>query len=132
MGAPEERIGGRSGHGRVPVQPSGGVAPVAVPPSPIQASSSLDAVGLERRGRAWLLWSFLLCPCHLPWTLAVFGAVFAGSSFGVVLADHAWLAGGVVSAAWVGGTAYGFRLIRRAERAGGSCEVRDRRRIRNV
>lgn len=79
------------------------------------------ARALERRGRAWLLWSFLLCPCHLPLTLAVLTAVLAGTSFGVVLRDHAWVAGTVITAAWLAGTGYGLRLIRRAERAGGAC-----------
>ena len=76
---------------------------------------------LEKRGRAWLLWSFLLCPCHLPWTLAILATVFAGSSVGVIVREHVWLAGTLVTAAWVLGTGYGFRLIRRAERAGGAC-----------
>jgi hypothetical protein len=83
-----------------------------------------DAVQLEKRGRAWLLWSFLLCPCHLPWTLAILATVFAGSSVGVVLREHAWIAGTLVTAAWVLGTGYGFRLVRRAERAGGACSTR--------
>lgn len=81
---------------------------------------------LERRGRAWLLWSFLLCPCHLPLTLAVLGTVLAGTSLGVVVRDHAWAAGTIISAAWIAGTGYGLRLIRRAERTGGACAVPDR------
>lgn len=82
------------------------------------------AVQLEKRGRAWLLWSFLLCPCHLPWTLAIVATVFAGSSVGVLVREHVWVAGTLVTAAWVLGTGYGFRLIRRAERAGGACASR--------
>ena len=88
------------------------------------AATGADGVQLEKRGRAWLLWSFLLCPCHLPWTLAALAAVLGGTSLGVVVRDHAWIAGTLISVAWVGGTAYGFRLIRRAERAGGACSVR--------
>ena len=80
-------------------------------------------VVLERRGRAWLLWSFLLCPCHLPLTLGVLATVFAGTSLGVVVRDHAWIAGSLITAMWVLGTGYGLRLIRRAERAGGACAV---------
>lgn len=83
-----------------------------------------DGLTLERRGRSWLLWSFLLCPCHLPWTLAILTTVLASTSAGVVLRDHMWVAGSLVTAAWVLGTGYGFRLIRRAERAGGACEIR--------
>lgn len=33
------------------------------------------ATDLERRGRWWLVASFLACPCHLPITLAVLGTV---------------------------------------------------------
>lgn len=87
-----------------------------------------DAVASERRGRAWLLWSFLLCPCHLPITLAVLASVLAGTSFGVVLRDHAWVAGTVISAAWVVGTGYGLGLIRRADRMQGACPVPPARR----
>jgi hypothetical protein len=82
------------------------------------------APALERRGRAWLLWSFLLCPCHLPLSLAVLTTVLAGTSFGVVLRDHAWVAATVITTAWVLGTGYGFRLIRQADRANGACPVR--------
>lgn len=79
---------------------------------------------LERRGRAWLLWSFLLCPCHLPLSLAALTTVLAGTSFGVMLRDHVWVAGTLITVAWVVGTGYGFRLIRQAERAGGACPTR--------
>ncbi len=82
------------------------------------------APGLERRGRAWLLWSFLLCPCHLPLSLAALAAVLGGTSAGVVLRDHVWLAGALISVTWIAGTGYGLRLIRRAERANGSCPIR--------
>ena len=87
------------------------------PPVPV------DALALERRGRSWLLWSFLLCPCHLPWTLAILATVLAGTSAGVIVRDHIWVAGTLVTAAWVLGTGYGFRLIRRAERTGGACPI---------
>lgn len=93
----------------------------SLPPPP---STPSVALSLEKRGRAWLLWSFLLCPCHLPWTLAILTTVLAGTSAGVVLREHAWVAGTVITLAWLLGTGYGFRLIRRAERTGGACEVR--------
>jgi hypothetical protein len=80
--------------------------------------------GLERRGRAWLLWSFLLCPCHLPLSLAALTTVLAGTSFGVMLHDQVWVAGALITFAWIVGTGYGFRLIRQAERAGGACPAR--------
>ncbi len=78
---------------------------------------------LERRGRMWLLWSFLLCPCHLPLTLGVLTAVLAGTSLGALLRDHIWVAGTLITATWVAGTAYGFHLIRRADKSRGACPL---------
>lgn len=78
---------------------------------------------LERKGRWWVFGSFVLCPCHLPLTLAVISTVLAGTSAGAVLRDHAWTAGAIVTAAWLLGTGYGFRLLRRAQHAGGACPV---------
>lgn len=80
-------------------------------------------IDLERRGRWWLIWSFLLCPCHLPLSLAVLGTVLAGTGLGAVLRDHAVAAGVVITAAWLVGTGYGLRLIRQAQQAGGACPV---------
>jgi hypothetical protein len=87
-------------------------------------ATQVDGVQLEKRGRSWLLWSFLLCPCHLPWTLAALAAVAGSTSLGVLVRDHVWIAGTLITLAWVGGTAYGFRLIRKAERVGGACPTR--------
>ena len=78
---------------------------------------------LERRGRWVLIVSFLFCPCHLPLSIGVLTTVLAGTSFGVVLRDHAWVAGALITAAWVLGTGYGLRLVRRAERTGYTCPV---------
>ena len=78
---------------------------------------------LEQRGRWWLIGSFLLCPCHLPLTLGVLFAVLGGTSLGAFFRDNAWVAGGLITFAWVLGTGYGFRLIRQAQRAGGACPV---------
>ena len=64
--------------------------------------STPQPVALERRGRAWLVWSFILCPCHLPWTLAILTSVFAGTSAGVILRDHIWVAGTLVTVADTG------------------------------
>jgi len=77
---------------------------------------------LERRGRWWVFGSFVFCPCHLPLTLALLVSVFGGTALGVVVRDHAWVAGSVVTAAWVAGTWYGFRLLRRAQ-SGGACPL---------
>jgi hypothetical protein len=74
----------------------------------------------------WLLWSFLLCPCHLPLSLGVLSALLAGTSMGAVLRDHVWVAGTLITATWVLGTGYGFHLIREAKRTGGACPLPQR------
>lgn len=95
------------------------------------AAGLLDApvdagVALERRGRSWLLWSFLFCPCHLPLTLGVLAAVLGGTALGTFVRDNAVVAGVVLTTTWVLGTGYGLRLIRQAQRSGGACSVRTR------
>jgi hypothetical protein len=70
-----------------------------------------------------LAWSFLFCPCHLPLPLAILATVLGGTAAGALLRDHVWLAGGVVTAAWVAGTARGFLLIRRAQRGELACPL---------
>lgn len=70
-----------------------------------------------KRGERWLAISFLLCPCHLPWTLAILAAIGGGTAFGAFVKANALVVGIVVSALWIAGTAKGFVLIRQAERA---------------
>lgn len=77
----------------------------------------------ERRGRRWLAWSFLFCPCHLPLTLGILAAVLGGTALGALLRDHVWLAGGVITTAWVAGTARGFLLIRKGQRGELACPI---------
>ncbi len=80
---------------------------------------------LERRGRWWLVVSFLACPCHLPITLAILATVFGGTVLGATLRNHGWLASGLIAAAWLAGTARGLLLIRRGQREGFACPVPD-------
>lgn len=87
-------------------------------------SAQESVSGLERRGRWWLVVSFLACPCHLPITLGILATVFGGTVLGGALRTHGWLAGGVVAAAWLAGTARGLLLIRRGQREGFGCPVR--------
>lgn len=109
------------------VEPKAGAASNLAALFSTPATDATDALRLERKGRNWLLWSFLLCPCHLPWTLSILAAVFASTSLGVYVREHAWVAGTIVTIGWVVGTGYGFHLIRRAQRSGGGCEVRGAR-----
>jgi len=71
----------------------------------------------EKRGRRWLVVSFLLCPCHVPMALALVGALIGGSTFGVAITGNAVPVGVVMSALYALMLWRGFRLIRRAKRA---------------
>lgn len=82
-----------------------------------------STTALERRGRWWLIVSFLACPCHLPLTLAALAAVLGGTGVGVALRERTVLAGVVIALAWAAGTARGLVLVRRAERTGFACPL---------
>ena len=102
--------------------------PVAVETRPAEDASTVrqrrgGATDLERRGRWWLLASFLACPCHLPITLAVLGTVLGGTAAGVALREHTVVAGLLIAAVWLAGTARGLLLVRRAERDGFACRL---------
>ena len=62
----------------------------------------------------WIIGSFVLCPCHLPITLWVAGAVLSGTALSVALHSHVYLAGAVLGVTWLAGTLHGFNLMRRA------------------
>lgn len=75
----------------------------------------------ENRGRAWLLISFLLCPCHLPVTLGVIAAVAGGTAIGAALTASLWRLGVVVGILYALALWRGFHHLRRAQRS--SCET---------
>lgn len=79
----------------------------------------------EHRGMAWLIGSFLICPCHLPLTLWVAGVVLGGTALGAALRSHPIIAGTVITLAWVAGTWRGLHLLR----SGGAyaAEAKERR-----
>jgi hypothetical protein len=66
----------------------------------------------ETRGMAWVIGAFLICPCHLPITLGLAGALLAGTAAGAALRGHLVAAGTIVSLAWLAATWHGFRLLR--------------------
>lgn len=78
------------------------------------AVCSLTPAQADRRGVLWIAGAFILCPCHLPITLAVLGAMLSGTALGAVLSGHVFAAGAVISIAWLAGTLHGFNLMRRA------------------
>ena len=74
-----------------------------------------EADELERRGRRWLTWSFLFCPCHLPVTLTVLATIAGSSAAGVALREHTLAVGLAVTTIWLLGTARGLLQVRRAD-----------------
>jgi len=74
----------------------------------------IDPDRAERRGIAWVIGSFVFCPCHLPITLAIVGAVLSGTALGALYRGHLVLAGIIISVVWLAGTLHGFNLMRRA------------------
>lgn len=95
-----------------------------ISPSPGTGDAATGSGGIppiERKGRRWIFGSFLLCPCHLPLTLAIAASLAGGTVIGGLLRDHAVAAGLVISLGWVAGTVNGFRLVRHAQR--GTCPV---------
>ncbi len=97
--------------------------PVAVP-----ASDALEvAKKQERRGRRWLMWSFIFCPCHLPLSMAVLGVIFGGSAFGALISRNTLGVGIVFGVIYGIGLAIGFRHLRRATKgidcSDGQCDI---------
>ncbi len=94
---------------------------------PIESEDVVDPVALERRGRRWLVWSFIFCPCHLPVSMGVLAAIFGGSAFGALIDRNTLGVGLVLGAIYAVGVGIGFRHLRAAavgkDCSGGACEV---------
>ena len=78
------------------------------------AACPLTPEQADRRGVAWVIGSFVLCPCHLPITLGIVVAVLSGTAIGALIRGHLYIAGAIVSVLWLAGTLHGFNLMRRA------------------
>lgn len=68
----------------------------------------------ERRGLAWVIGAFLICPCHLPLTLWLAAALLSGTAAAAWLHDHPYVAGAVITTAWLAATCRGIRHIQSA------------------
>ena len=71
------------------------------------------ATSAENRGLAWVIGAFVICPCHLPLTLALAAALLGGTAAGAALRGHPFVAGAIITLAWLAATWHGFRLMRR-------------------
>ena len=87
----------------------------------------IDPEARERRGRQWLIWSFIFCPCHLPVSMAVLAAVFGGTAFGTLLGRNTVGVGIIFALIYAAGVAVGFHHLRAAaagkDCGAGSCEI---------
>jgi mercuric ion transport protein len=70
----------------------------------------------QARGLAWVAGAFVICPCHLPITLAVGAALLGSTAAGVALRAHPIVAGLLITIAWALATWHGFRLMGGARR----------------
>ena len=94
-----------------------------VPPAAGTSNRPADAGGTPRdsnRGTLWVIGSFLLCPCHLPVTLALLGVILSGTVAGAALHRYPLVAAAIITLAWALGTGRGLRLLR----SGTSCPIR--------
>lgn len=86
-------------------------------PGPAAANgSAADVAARERRGLIWIGTAFLICPCHLPLTLALASALLAGTAIGASITAHPIIVGVAISLAWLAATARGFQWLRTASR----------------
>jgi Fe2+ transport system protein B len=76
---------------------------------------SLTPEQAERRALAWVIGSFLICPCHLPLTLSLAATVVSGTAAGALLRGHPYVAGSLITAAWLAGTLRGVLYFRSAQ-----------------
>lgn len=86
-----------------------------------------DPVALERRGRRWLIWSFVFCPCHLPLTMMALAAIFGGTALGSLIDRNTLGVGVVFGVIYAIGVGIGFRHLRAAaadkDCSDGRCEI---------
>jgi len=66
----------------------------------------------EHRGMAWVIGAFLICPCHLPLTLAAMAALLSGTVAGTLLQSHPYIAGLAITVVWGAATARGLLYFR--------------------
>ncbi len=90
----------------------------------LELSSDVDR---EKQGRKWLAWSFIFCPCHLPFSMAALGFLFGGTAFGALVSRNTLGVGLAFGAVYAIGLAIGFRHIRAATKdidcSDGACTV---------
>lgn len=85
------------------------------------SACAIDVATARRRGHLWLAAAILLCPCHLPVTLGLLGALSIGSG----LSGNVWVLGIGLGIAYLIALVIGFRNLRAAKSADDlACTVR--------
>ena len=81
----------------------------------------------EKKGRKWLIVSFLFCPCHLPVVMTVLGVLFGGSAFGALVSRNTIGVGIVSGVIYAILLTIGFRHLRSATKdidcSDGECTI---------
>src|SRR5260370_30597567 len=78
----------------------------------------------ESRGIAWMIGAFVICPCHLPVTMALATSLLAGTAAGAALRGHPLAAGTAITLAWLAASWHGVRLLRKPAARWGMLAVR--------
>lgn len=86
----------------------------------VNVHSSNDNGRRQKRGIAWVVGSFIFCPCHLPLTLGLVAAIFGGTALGGLVLHYSLFAGAIITLLWAVGTWYGFRQLRARQ----TCAIR--------
>ena len=86
---------------------------------------SLTPEQAENRGIAWVIGAFVICPCHLPLTMALATTLLAGTAAGAALGGHPHVAGTTITLAWLAATWHGVRLLRQPAAPGRPTSVRE-------
>lgn len=87
--------------------------------SDTRLSDEASRLRSEKRGLWTVVGAFAICPCHLPFTLALLGLALGGTAAGAFLHDNLILTGVVITTVWAALTLRGLWLLRR----GRSCPI---------
>jgi len=93
----------------------------------LASKADTEARRSENRGRLWLILSYVLCPCHLPITMALVVAAVGGSAVGAALTATMWRLGVVMTVLYGLALWRGFHHLRRAKATvepGQACSTR--------
>ena len=78
----------------------------------------LPAPQTDKRGLAWIVGAFAICPCHLPLTLGLIGTLLSGTAVGALMNRHLYIAGGAIALVWLAATWRGVSYLRSSRRTG--------------